>query len=321
MSAGRVVCLGEAVVDLVGSVPAPDLPGAAPFTPAPGGSLANIAVAAARFGAEVEFLGGAADDDWGHWLREHLAGEGVGVSRFVLAPRGTTSLAFVSHGPGGEPRFHFHECPDRPAAHAGPHLETVIGDEPGVVVLGSDSLLVPDERGVTMQAAALAAERGSAVLVDPNLRPARWPGREPMLNTVRELVTAADVVKCNEDEAVKLTGEGGAEAAALALCGLGPQAAVVTRSEHGAVLASDGTVVAVPAPDAGEVVDTTGAGDSVTGVLAAALAFGGPAALEPALVVAMRAAAGVVAATGALAGLPPADDARAELEVALSPPG
>ena len=80
-------------------------------------------------------------------------------------------------------------------------------------------------------------------------------------------------------------------------------------------------MVAAPAADPGEVVDATGAGDSVTGVLAAALAAGGPAALEPALAVAMRTAAGVVASSGAIAGLPPAAHARAALAAALRPPG
>jgi fructokinase len=313
MSNGRVVCLGEAVVDLVGAEPAPALPGAGPFAPAPGGSLANIAVAASRFGARVEFLGGAGDDDWGRWLRDRLAAEEVDVSRFVLVPGGRTSLAFVSHAPDGEPRFHFHECPDRPPAHAAPHLADAINAPPGVLVLGSDSLLSDGERRVTIRAAALASERGWVVLADPNLRPARWTSPEGMLGAVDELVDAATVVKCNEHEVLAITGDRDAEAAALGMVDLGPEAAVVTRSEHGAILARDGRLTVVPASDAGPVVDATGAGDSVTGVLAAALAAGGLEGLGPALPVAMRTAAGVVAARGALAGLPAAADARAAL--------
>jgi sugar/nucleoside kinase (ribokinase family) len=308
---GRVVCLGEAVVDLVGARPADSLPAAGPFSPEPGGSLLNIAVTAARFGAAVRFLGGAGDDDWGRWLRDRLEAEEVDVSRFVLVPRGRTSLAFVSHAPDGEPLFHFHECPDRPPAHAASHVDGAINGPPGVVVLGSDSLLTDGEREVTMRAARLARERDWIVLADPNLRPARWRSEEEMLATVGELVRLAVVVKCNEAEATALTGEPDVKAAASALLELGPRAAAVTRAARGALLARGRELASARAADAGPVVDATGAGDSVTGVLAAALARGGVDALGPALPVAMRTAAAVVTEAGALAGLPA--DARAEL--------
>src|SRR5690606_32816492 len=87
----RVVCLGEALVDLVCEQPVEELGEAPAFVPRQGGSLANIAVCAARFGARVEMLGGAGDDEWGRWLRERIAAEGVDVGRFVLMPDGGTS--------------------------------------------------------------------------------------------------------------------------------------------------------------------------------------------------------------------------------------
>ena len=93
----RVVCLGEALVDFVCERPIGSLGEADFFVPRPGGSLANIAVCAARFGAPVELLGGAGDDEWGRWLRERLAAEGVGVERFVLMSGAGTSHAMVSN--------------------------------------------------------------------------------------------------------------------------------------------------------------------------------------------------------------------------------
>jgi ribokinase len=70
-------------------------------------------------------------------------------------------------------------------------------------------------------------------------------------------------------------------------------------------------VVQIPAEHA-EVVDATGAGDAVAGVLAAGLAR--DAEVTPALAaVAMRVAARVVAVRGALTGLPRPAEARALL--------
>ncbi len=316
MSGGRVVCLGEALVDLVGREPAAGVADVGEFAPAAGGSLANVAAVAARFGARTLFLGGAGDDPWGHWLRDRLAAEGVDVSRFVLAPAGETSLAFVSHSPEGEPDFLFYEAHERPAARAADDLEPALAGEPGTLVLGSDTLIGPAEREVTMRAAARGREGGWTVLADPNLRPARWPSAEEMAGAVRALVAAADVLKCNEAEALALTGELEVERAAGALLEPGPVAVVVTRSERGALLAGAGEHTTVAAPPA-RVVDATGAGDSVTGVLAAATSADGVGALAPALEVAMRTAAGVVARPGALAGLPERAQAMASLAEAL----
>jgi len=47
----KVVCLGEALVDLVCEEPVAGLGEASAFVPRVGGSLVNIAVCAARFGA------------------------------------------------------------------------------------------------------------------------------------------------------------------------------------------------------------------------------------------------------------------------------
>ena len=313
----RVVCLGEALVDFVCERPVASLGEADCFVPRPGGSLPNIAVAAARFGAAVEMLGGAGDDEWGRWLRDRIAGEGVDVERFVLMPGAGTSHAFVSVDADREPSFAFYGDVERPAAHAGADIDPALAGEPGVLVLGSDTLLGEAEREVTMRAAELASERDWLTLCDPNLRPRRWDDHEEMLRVIRELVASASVVKCNEAEAVRLGSKERVEDAAAALCDDGPEAVVVTLGERGALVATASEVAAVPGVEA-EVVDTTGAGDSVAGVLAAGLAAGvEPAALAPVVGVAMEAAARVVGTWGATTGLPPAPGARAELAAAL----
>lgn len=319
-STRRVVCLGEALVDLVCEQPVASLGEASSFVPRLGGSLANIAIAAARFGAEVEMLGGAGDDEWGRWLRDGIAAEGVRVERFVLMPGAGTSHAFVAVAADGEPSFAFYGDPERPAAYAGPDLEPALAGSPGVLVVGSDTLLGAAERTVTMRAVELARARGWQVLCDPNLRPRRWASETEMLTTVRALVAGATVVKCNAHEAEALAGEPGSEAAARALCGLGPECVVVTVGVDGALAVSPDEAARVPAQGA-TVVDATGAGDSVAGVLGAGLAAGAepePHALAPVLEVAMAAAAGVVAVWGATEGLPATADARARLATALS---
>jgi sugar/nucleoside kinase (ribokinase family) len=317
---GRVVCLGEALVDLVCEQPVVSLGDAPGFVPRVGGSLANIAVVAARFGARVEMLGGAGDDEWGRWLSLRIAAEGVDVSRFVLAPGVGTSHAFVAVSPSGEPEFAFYGDSDRPAAHAAADLDPALAGEPGALVLGSDTLLSESEREVTLRAAELGRERGWAVLCDPNLRPGRWAAEDQMMEAVGALLEVASVVKCNAGEARALTGDDDPAGAARALLARGPSLAVLTRGRQGALLAAAGRLTEVDAPEAPVIVDATGAGDCVSGVLAAALAAGADgAALERVLAVAMGAAMRVIGQWGALTGLPHPAEAQAALASALSP--
>lgn len=308
----RVVCLGEALVDFVCERPVDSLGDADFFVPRQGGSLANIAVTAARFTDRVEMIGGAGDDEWGRWLRDRIAAQGVGVDRFVLTEGVGTSHAFVSVARDGEPSFAFYGDPERPAAHAGQHLDPSLAGDPGILVVGSDTLLGDAEREVTMRAVAVARERGWEVICDPNLRPNRWESGDEMIRVISELVSGATVVKLNEGEALRLSGATSAEDAGRRLLDLGPRAVVVTRGEHGATLLAEGAAVRVDGV-AADLVDATGAGDSVCGVIAAGLAAGFP--LRAGVSAAMRVAAGVVAAWGATEGLPSAAAARGQFQV------
>lgn len=266
----------------------------------------------------MELVGGAGDDEWGRWLRDRVAGLGVGVERFLLDSSGGTARAYVAVSREGEPVYSFEGGARRAAAHAGSDAESVLAGRPGVLVLGSDTLLGEEERAVTMRMAEVAGARGWTVLSDPNLRPGRWEGEAEMLEVARALVAASEVVKCNAGEAALLTADRDLDAAGAALLSLGPRVAAVTRGSQGAVVFAERGSVAVPAGGAPEVVDATGAGDCVTGVLAAALAAGlDVAKLDRAMGVAMSAASRVLTARGAGAGLPPSHEARAALEATL----
>lgn len=307
MAVKRILCLGEALVDFVCERPVSSLGEADFFVPRLGGSLANIAVCAARFGGDVAMLGGAGDDEWGRWLKQRVAAEGVGVDGFLLVEGAGTSHAFVAVSEDAEPSFAFYGDVRRPAAYVGEMLETALGGDPGVLVVGSDTLLGDDERRVTMRATELARERGWEVLCDPNLRPNRWDSRDEMVTVISGLIEKATVVKLNAGEARALTGRESLEAAGGALLELGPARAVITRSGEGALLLSPSSVESVEGCEA-DVVDATGAGDCVAGVIAAGLGSDMP--LADIVRAAMHAAAGVVAAWGATEGLPTAAEAR-----------
>ena len=309
-SVGRVVCLGEALVDFVCERPVESLAEADAFVPRQGGSLANIAVTAARFGARAEIVGGAGDDAWGRWLRSRIAAEAVGVERFRLREGVGTSHAFVAVGHDGEPSFSFYGDPALGDAYSMADVEAALAGDRGVFVVGSDTLVGEEERTLTLRAAKLARAKGWEVLCDPNLRPARWASPDEMAEAVTALVRCASLVKLNAVEAGRLGGCNAVDEAAVRLREKGPETVVVTLGALGALIVDrEGARSAEGLP--AELVDATGAGDCVAGVIAAGLTSG--AGIDRSLRAAMAAASCVVSAWGATDGLPDARRAQALL--------
>ncbi len=79
------------------------------------------------------------------------------------------------------------------------------------------------------------------------------------------LMRRVDGVVLNYDEAELLTGKSNTVSAARHILEMGPRFVVVKKGEHGALLAHRDGIAALPAYPAENVVDPTGAGDSLAG--------------------------------------------------------
>jgi sugar/nucleoside kinase (ribokinase family) len=292
----QTLCLGEALVDLVCERPVDSPAQADAFVPRFGGDVANAAVNAARRGGRVALAGGAGDDAWGTWLRDRLAAEGVGTEWFELLPGVSTKVAFVTVDSGGEPSFQFYG--DGVAPQGVPGAMGACD----ALFFTSNTLLGEQERMLALTARRQALDEGKPVVLDANLRPARWAAADAAVATVQGCVPGTALLKCNRAEARTLTGRDDPAAAAEALVELGAQAVVVTLGAGGALLRGAGGDRDIPGVPASPV-DTTGAGDAVSGVLLARLGAAGfdLAVLPGALEEAVEAAARVTEQFGAIA--------------------
>jgi fructokinase len=303
LRAVRTLCFGEAIVDLICPRPVASLQEAPSFAPFVGGVTANIAVTAARAGADIALAGGVGDDGWGAWLADRLAVEGLDLSWFGLAEGPATALAFVTVDADGEPAYELHADGIAAAVQGldGHLLEAV--EACGALLLNSNTLARPDAAELTLAARARALELGRPIVFDASLRLDRWkanPGRAGA--AAGACVPGAFLVKCNELEARLMTGERDPEAAAASLLAAGAQHALVTLGGRGAILRAKGLRFDV----AGRPVlvrSTVGAGDVFLGVLLARLGLTDfyPAALAAALPDAAVEAARACERWGALA--------------------
>lgn len=298
-----LVCFGETIVDLIADAPLAGPAGAA-YRPCIGGAPTNVAVVSRRCGTPVMLAGGAGDDALGRWLRERLLGDCLDLAFWHLHPAAATPLALVDLDAQGVPDFSIHAAGLASIFATLRPLIGAVASVAGALVLGSNTLVGEVEREVTLAMVDEAERRAVPILFDPNLRPHRWT--EPALGVelARRVCRRACLVKVSADEARLISGERDLGRAAERICDLGARVTVVTLGAGGAMVRGEvsGAAPAHPA----RAVDTTGAGDAVLGVLAAALWDAGwdVAAVLDALPWALKVAARVAEARGALTGLP-----------------
>ncbi|HEX4008385.1 MAG TPA: PfkB family carbohydrate kinase [Solirubrobacteraceae bacterium] len=269
--AASLLCLGEALVDLIGEERGASLREVSRFTPHLGGTVANVAVFVARAGARVELAGAAGGDAWGRWVRGRLAAEGVGLDGFVLLDGVSTQLAFVAVDAHGEPTYRLYGEPGETVVGAvGGRVAELVAGARGLLI-SSNTLAGPGERVVTMRARGVALELGRPVVFDCNLRLHRWSSVQDAAAAAAACVPGAALVHANRAEAELMTGEAEVERAAAALVEMGARLVAITLGPGGAILrgAERGEVDAVPV----DVVSTIGAGDAFTGTLVARLAL------------------------------------------------
>ena len=266
-----------------------------------GGKGANAAVAAARAGADVMLVGAVGDDDTGRGALDELHAEGVDLAAVAVLGDVPTGVALIVVDTGGENQI---------AVGLGANVR-VDRDRVRAALLdalpGAGCVLVSTE--VPIEAVVVAVE--TAVDVACILNPAPvLPGLAGLL--VPRPGRRGPLLTPNAGELAALVGEGPSGVRAAGLAARTGAPVVVTLGGEGAlVVEPHGWLEHLP-PYPTTVCDTTGAGDTFNGVLAAHLAAGAD--LLDAAEAANVAAALSVARPGARAGMPTA----ATLAAALS---
>ncbi|MGD0167279.1 MAG: PfkB family carbohydrate kinase [Gaiellaceae bacterium] len=275
------------------------------FTPRCGGAVTNAAIVAARCGATVALGGAVGDDQWGHWLEQRLREEQVDLRWWSRLRGQETAVSFVVNDERAQPEFLVY---GRGAESAMKSLWLGIDEaveSSTAIMLGSNTLVGESERELSRRTQTLALSAGKPILFDVNLRLNRWRSPRAATNVVRRFYEGALLVSVNGDEARLLTGEDDPATAAEMICSsLGARIAVVTLGADGAVMRGEATTEANGT--AASVVDTSGAGDALTGVLVAALAVAGfaPEAAAQALPLAVEIAARATEGFGATDSIP-----------------
>jgi ribokinase len=264
-----VTVMGSFIADL--TVRTPQLPGwgqtvlGSGFRIGPGGKGSNQAVAAARLGGHVCFIGAVGRDTFGELARRTWREEGVDTAFCTDTPdHPTGSAAVLVHEGHGENAIVVDPG-------SGLHLTVADVDRAATRIAASAVFVTQLEVALPVVEHALALARCAGAITILNPAPAA-----PLPAAVYLL---CDYLTPNESEAAGLVGfpvttVADAERAADVLLARGVGRVIVTLGARGALVKTARVTEHVPALDAGPVVETTGAGDAFNGALAIGLVEG-----------------------------------------------
>lgn len=289
-----LVVFGSINLDLVARVARLPRPGETiageSFAAHPGGKGANQALAARRAGAVVALIGAVGNDAFAAPALRNLETSGVDLQR-VATVDAATGVALIQVDASGENSITV-------VAGANAHANAAMVPD-SLLTPGATLLMQLEVPFSTVRALAVRArQRGVRVIVNA----------APVHPLALSLLPSIDVLVVNEIEINAMHAHVDAAATpetfAIDVYRRFDCAVVVTLGAEGAFAVAGGTLIRASAPVL-RAIDTTGAGDAFTGVLAAALHSGTP--WNHALARGVAAGSLACAATGAQSALPAAE--------------
>lgn len=263
----KIVVIGSSNTDMVAVTDEFPGPGetrlGSQFMMTAGGKGANQAVAAARTGADVVFIGKRGNDPTGKERIEGLKTEGIDVSAVAVDEANPSGVALIFVDKKGENCIVI-------APGSNMTLSTNDVDKAKKKIKESEIVLMQLEipLDTVIHAAKMAHKLGKKVILNP----------APAAKLPNELYPNLYLITPNESETeiltgVKVTDETTAAEAAEILRERGVDIVIITMGSAGAYIHTDEFKEIIPAPKA-KAIDATAAGDCFNGALAVGLAEG-----------------------------------------------
>ncbi len=286
----KIVVIGSSNTDMIVQTPYIPRPGetilGGTFNTAAGGKGANQAVSCARAGGCVTLVARVGKDMFGEQAVQGFCAHGINVDHVGQDPAAPSGVALIIVDEQGENSIAVASGANGNLSVADVEAAQGAISSAGIVLMQLEVPLATVEAGARM-----ARAQGARVILNP----------APAQALSDALLQDVTMLTPNETEARMLTGvevrdEAGAQKAAEILIEKGVDSVIITLGAAGAYVHASDFQGMVPGFEV-DPVDTTAAGDTFNGTLAAGLAEGMP--LQPAVLFAHAAAALSVTKLGA----------------------
>ena len=265
-----ILCFGEPLIEFNEQPTRDD--GQRPFLMGFGGDTSNAAVAAARQGARVGYLGALGADRFGRDIRAMWQREGI-CDRLVKETTGApTGIYFVTHDANGH-AFSYARAGSAAARVTAADIPEDIGQTTRILHVSAISQAISQSACDAVFAAITAARsQGCLISYDTNLRLSLWPLARARA-ILQETMRATDILLPSLDDSRILSGVDAPDHLADLYLGLGVGIVALKLGAEGALIATKDGRWRLPSLPV-NAIDATGAGDAFAGAFLARLSAG-----------------------------------------------
>ncbi len=231
-----------------------------------GGSAANVAVAAARYGRSAALISRVGDDPLGGYLTRSLRELGVDPAYVASDPQMPTPITFCEIFPPDDFPLYFYRYPVAPDLRITPEEIPVDAVHECRILWTTLTGLSAEPSRAARAAAWQARGRARHTVIDLDYRPMFWTEEAEATEAAATALAASSVAIGNRDECRVAVGEDDPQRAARALLERGVDLAIVKQGPRGVLaMTADEQVQVLPAPT--KVVNGLGAGDAFGGAV------------------------------------------------------
>ena len=262
----KILCIGEALIDMICIDKGKPLSEGTNFIVKPGGAPTNVAAAIAALGGTVELAAKVGNDAFGKKLINVMEEFGVATRWMIQSDTHFTTFAFVSLMEDGERDFVFNRGADGELTRE--EVDAIDLEEVSIIHFGSATGFLPGPLQAAYQGLLQKAlQKNIFISFDPNYRHLLFRDNiQTFIDQSWNFLAACHFFKLSDEESLLITGANTVADAAAILQERTKAVFAITLGKEGTMLGFEGATTIIPSIPV-KPIDTTGAGDAFVGAL------------------------------------------------------